>query len=345
MKLGKHIRENRLRINLTQEKLAEKLNVTAQAVSKWESGTGMPDIALLPELSAIFGVTIDELFETSEEMHLNRIEAMVEKETMLSRSDFDYAVSRLESMLYKTEHKGRCLTLLADLFLHRSNGYAEKAAELAKQALDICPENHDNHRILFHACHGALGDWCCTNHARLIDYYKTFVQKNPNHLPGYMWLIDNLIADHRTAEAAKYLDEYAVLPAARPFVIPVYRAQIALAEFDKPRADAIMAEAEQYFGSDPGFLFEMAQYHAKTGNYQQAIAYYEKSWETEPEKPRYTDALDAICILYEILGDYQNAIAACDRLLCALREEWGYEPDHAPVVEVQKRKQELLQKV
>ena len=78
MNLGKHIRANRLRLNLTQERLAEKLNVTAQAVSKWESGSGMPDIALLPEISAVFGISIDELFETSEELHLNRIEAMVD---------------------------------------------------------------------------------------------------------------------------------------------------------------------------------------------------------------------------------------------------------------------------
>jgi len=76
MNMGKTIRENRLRRNMTQERLAQKLNVTAQAVSRWESGQGCPDIALLPELSAVFGVTIDELFERSQEQHLDRIEAM-----------------------------------------------------------------------------------------------------------------------------------------------------------------------------------------------------------------------------------------------------------------------------
>ena len=48
MNMGKAIRENRLRRNMTQERLACRLNVTAQAVSRWESGQGCPDIALLP---------------------------------------------------------------------------------------------------------------------------------------------------------------------------------------------------------------------------------------------------------------------------------------------------------
>lgn len=140
MNLYKQIRANRLRLNMTQEKLAEKLNVTAQAVSKWESGSGMPDITLLPELAAVFGVTIDALFETSEEMQLNRIEAMVEKETMLSHSDFDYAVSCLEGLRHNTEHKGRCLTLLADLHLHRANGLLKKLQNMPSEHLTSNPK-------------------------------------------------------------------------------------------------------------------------------------------------------------------------------------------------------------
>ena len=41
MNMGKQIRENRLRCNLTQDKLAEVLGVTPQAVSKWESGDSL----------------------------------------------------------------------------------------------------------------------------------------------------------------------------------------------------------------------------------------------------------------------------------------------------------------
>lgn len=59
--LGKKIAELRKHKGLKQDDLAELLNVSPQAVSKWENDQSCPDIMLLPELSDIFGVTIDEL--------------------------------------------------------------------------------------------------------------------------------------------------------------------------------------------------------------------------------------------------------------------------------------------
>ena len=59
--LGKRIAAHRKRLGLTQEKLAERLGVTAQAVSKWENDQACPDIAMLPRLAEIFGATTDEL--------------------------------------------------------------------------------------------------------------------------------------------------------------------------------------------------------------------------------------------------------------------------------------------
>ena len=59
--LGKRIVQNRKRLGLTQDALAEKLGVTAQAVSKWENDQSCPDITMLPRLAAVFGVTTDAL--------------------------------------------------------------------------------------------------------------------------------------------------------------------------------------------------------------------------------------------------------------------------------------------
>lgn len=59
--LGKRIAEGRKRLCLTQEQLAEKLGVTAQAVSKWENDQSCPDISILPQLADIFGTSVDAL--------------------------------------------------------------------------------------------------------------------------------------------------------------------------------------------------------------------------------------------------------------------------------------------
>ncbi|QEH61935.1 helix-turn-helix transcriptional regulator [Spiroplasma chinense] len=53
--------------NLTQSELAEKLNVSRQAVQKWEAGTATPDVLKLPELAKIFNVTIDYLLDNDAE--------------------------------------------------------------------------------------------------------------------------------------------------------------------------------------------------------------------------------------------------------------------------------------
>ncbi len=65
MTLGNKIAQLRKASGITQEALAQQLEVTNQAVSKWESDQCCPDILLLPRLADIFSVTVDELFDRS----------------------------------------------------------------------------------------------------------------------------------------------------------------------------------------------------------------------------------------------------------------------------------------
>ncbi len=65
--LGKRIAQHRKELGMTQEKLAEALGVTAQAVSKWENDQSCPDIAIVPQLAGIFGITTDALLGREEQ--------------------------------------------------------------------------------------------------------------------------------------------------------------------------------------------------------------------------------------------------------------------------------------
>ncbi len=62
MKIGNNIKFLRNKNQFTQEQLAERLGVSYQAVSKWETNSNTPDISLLPEIAALFNVSIDTLF-------------------------------------------------------------------------------------------------------------------------------------------------------------------------------------------------------------------------------------------------------------------------------------------
>ena len=62
IKIGKFIQEQRKAQGLTQAALAEKLNITDRAVSKWETGRSMPDASIMQALCALLGITLNDLF-------------------------------------------------------------------------------------------------------------------------------------------------------------------------------------------------------------------------------------------------------------------------------------------
>lgn len=63
IRLGEKIRSLRKQRDISQEVLAQALGVSFQAVSKWETGATMPDVALIPAIAGFFGVSTDELFD------------------------------------------------------------------------------------------------------------------------------------------------------------------------------------------------------------------------------------------------------------------------------------------
>ncbi len=320
MNLAKSIRQNRLRAGLTQECLAEKLGVSPQAVSKWESAATLPDITLLPQLSALLGVTIDALFDTSEETRLRRIETMVEKDSMLSRADFDYAVSQLEDLRRQSAYRAKSLTLLADLCLHRSQGYADRAAAYALEALKESPECKDNHDLLNNARGLALGDWCVTNRTRRIDFYKRFVREHPGYLGGYLWLMDCLIADGRLDEAREALQS--MRRVRQTYHTPLYLGWIAFYAGDHAEAERQWDAMTQRYGDQWIVWSARADTHVKQARYPQAIAAYEKAAALETP-PRYTDNAQSIAQICEITGDKEGAVRAYERVVDILRTDWG----------------------
>ena len=60
-KTGAYLADLRKRFGYTQMEAAERLHISNKAISKWESGKGLPEVTILPALAAFYGVTVDEI--------------------------------------------------------------------------------------------------------------------------------------------------------------------------------------------------------------------------------------------------------------------------------------------
>lgn len=86
--IGSNIKELRKRNNITQERLAEYIGVTYQTVSKWENGTSLPSISLLPSIANIFNISIDELYDIDKHTNDEKISVYeAEYEALCSKGD------------------------------------------------------------------------------------------------------------------------------------------------------------------------------------------------------------------------------------------------------------------
>lgn len=334
MNFGKKIKELRLKKTVTQEQLAAHLNISPQAVSKWENNLTLPDIQLLPELSVYFGITIDELFEMTNEKHLQRIENMVNTKRILDKTDFEYAQNFLQSKLAQKESMSRCLTLLSALYNTKADEYSSLAEYYAREALELEPENKENHINLLQAQRGTSSDWYLSSHSKRIRYYQHFVADHPAYPRGYLWLMDELIADHRCDEAEETLNQLENSDSSCRILL--YRGKIAWARGNHKDAMAIWRTMSEQYANDWLAQLVMADCLASTGQYSEAIPYYRKALELQPA-PRYTDAYLSMAQIYEIQGDYEAAIQAWECVLKLRQEEWNYQEGEAidePVREI-----------
>ena len=88
IKIGKFIAERRKNVNLTQMQLAEKLNITDRAVSKWETGRSLPDSSIMLELCDVLKITVNDLLcgevvlmdNYNKELENNLLEMVKQKE-------------------------------------------------------------------------------------------------------------------------------------------------------------------------------------------------------------------------------------------------------------------------
>lgn len=312
MNVGKKIKDFRLVKGVTQETLAQKLGVTAQAVSRWETGVAMPDIGLLPALSIYFGVRIDDFFELSDEAQQERIYNMTETEEFIPRADFDHAERFLKDKLAMNPQDAESLATLAALYNHRAEGYHRRAESLCKRALDVAPTMKLGHSLLSYAANGACFDWCSSNHRELIDYYYGFVDKNPDYRSGYMWLLDNLIVDLRLEEALEIIQTIDQIK--HDYYPMLMEGYVRSLLGDHDAAETLFAKAMEAEQKNIYAWSLLGDIRVKQRHYDEAVVCYWKSAELD-SNPDFTDNYLSIAYIREMQGKWDLAADAYEKAL------------------------------
>lgn len=140
LKLADNIKRLRQEQNITQEQLAQFLNVTKASVSKWENGQTFPDVMMLPKLATYFDVTIDELLGYEpilSDEECRRIYGELCDD--FADCDFNQALEKSRELVRKYYS---CYQLLENIVIVWMNHYMfappEIGAEILEEALQLC---------------------------------------------------------------------------------------------------------------------------------------------------------------------------------------------------------------
>ena len=319
MSIGEKIKELRVKKGMSQSELAERLHVSAQAISKWENEQSYPDIALLPEIAACFGIMIDDLFAYAKEKEYEKIEHMIENQRWLSNEEFMQAESFLLKEMEHDLKNSHAPSLLGDLYHFEATRLEMKAAHYARIALRLNPNNKFDINTINNAMRGGMMDWNVNNHHQLIDVYYDILKENPANKRVYFYLLDNLITDGRLSEAKQALTDSRCVQ--NDVIHDYYEVCI---EEKKHGFEAVkdkyhalgIKHADQW-----RILISLGDAFASNEHYEDAIKYYTLAFEAM-EKPRYTDFLESIAQLHVHLGNTEKAIEAYRQEIQLLKEEW-----------------------
>ncbi len=158
LNIGNQIKELRRANGMTQERLAELIGISFQAISKWENNIALPDITLVPKLAKIFEVSTDELFAFNLKDMQKDIEQYADRAYKLRESNPTEARKILEEGLRKYPKNEILLNNLLYVLNYTEN--PDETIKIAKRLIDrttMSDVKYDALRFLAYA-YNAKGD-------------------------------------------------------------------------------------------------------------------------------------------------------------------------------------------
>ena len=274
---------------------------------------------MLPELSAYFGVSIDELFALSDETRMERIQNMLWDVRFLNPADVENERQFLLEKARREPGNSDAHVMLAQLELHLAEEHKARAADYALEALGREPSAQAA-TALAHAMDGRHVDPRNNAHNALIDHYKTCLAAHPEAANLYPWLIEQLLDDHRLAEAREWFERCKKYCSGIQIVVT--RVKLALAEGDWAAAKAGWEQMAREDGENWSVWHWIGDFQTYTGDYPAARESYRRAIALLTP-PRYSDPIDSLAKVCEMDGDWAGALAARREELEISIHEWG----------------------
>ncbi len=215
---GNNLKRLRLEKNYTQEQATQLLNISAKSLSRWECGSTMPDVMMLPEIARLYGVTVDDLYKEKSiayENYASRLFSIYESSHDIN--DFVNAEREYAKLLKSNNYTMNDLCSYAILYQFYMMDCKKMALNLFQKGLDM---SVDKDPITYHQMErqrmimlSQIGE-----NERNIKEQTDILRKNPNDfyshlnlLLAYLYANENQKALDVFIESEKKFDNQAIL--------------------------------------------------------------------------------------------------------------------------------------
>lgn len=320
LNLGSVIKRLRAEQGVTQDALAEYLGISYQAVSKWETGTTLPDITLLPKLAAFFGVRIDELFSVNHEDELERIDALLQKESMTD-ANYAYAKRVLDGILRENPKDAEALKRYAKVYLAKTNTDLITAGRMLEQAMEIAPLDEEVY-ALYRSVRGGGEYKYHSDNDWFIRVCEPYARKYPQNIGLYRMLIEAMIGK-KYFERAEELLTVVKFAGENKYMKEVFLGDIALAKGDAVKAKEIWNTIPK---TDWLGQYEAGERFNRLNDYDRAIECFNNAYEAQTA-PRKMDMMYSLAFLYKKLGRFAEAKQEWERIIEGLISDYGVDEE------------------
>lgn len=302
MSIGIKIKQLRHENKVTQEQLAKHLNISFQAVSKWENEETQPDIGLLMPIARFFRVSVDQLLEESAEKsgyRNRRDELLTMYECSKDEADFKKATKAYEEVILHGEPSVNDYWSYAYLYDIRAKWDTQVAFDYYLKAIH-CPHGEQEE---ISSAYGELVRFMMRNgrQEEALNYLMTWHNDNEKNIYPYIQLANYYNAMEQYNKAIEYVE------------------QVEKIEPEHPEVLLIAGDAN---------------YHMK--KYEKALDYWKKSFAQDDSLG---NAIYSQANLYEQIGEIDKAIETWEEII-GWHKRRGY--DLGPEMNYPRRKLEAL---